>query len=419
MTTSVDIGGTTRTVARLFALDQDLIDNPFPTYQRMRDHAPVIRANSVVSVSKYADVKAVFRDPQTFSSVRHFGSRITARRAQLDPEQARKLDALVEHEGLWVSETDDPIHARLRRFVNTTFSAARVAEMRTEVEAITNELLNEVEANSEGHFELIRDFSFKLPLRVICRLFGASGPETEQIRAWSETIGEGLGTDYSNIDEAHDALQNFSTYVTGLIDQARSQGADGTTNLFTELMTPDAEGQVLSDEDLIAMYIQLLFAGHETTTNLIANALIALHENPAQRQILLKDQSMIRPAIDEFLRYCGSIHAVHRVAVRDCDINGFKVAKGESVRLLVAAANRDPEAFDDPDSLDVTRKNARQHVGLGFGIHTCLGQWLTRLESEVALTELFNRFPDLAIDGRYQMRRNLTLHGPAELNVKY
>ncbi|MET0952819.1 MAG: cytochrome P450 [Aeromicrobium sp.] len=418
MTTTID-DPTPALVSRLFALEQELIDDPFPVYRRMREDSPVIRASSVVTVSRYADVKAVFRDPRTFSSVRHFGSRVTARRAQLDPEQARKLDALVGHEGLWVSETDDPIHARLRRFVNTTFSAVRVAEMRTQVETITRELLDDVEQRADGRFELVQDFSFKLPLQVICKLFGATGPEIEQIRVWSEIIGQGLGTEYSNVDEAYDALQSFSAYVTDLIAQVRSGASGGPTTLLTELMAPDAEGQVLSDDDLVAMYIQLLFAGHETTTNLIANALIALHESPEQGRILRADPSLIRPSIDEFLRYCGSIHAVHRVAVSDCEINGFAIAKGESVRLLVAAANHDPSVFDDPDRLDVTRKNARQHVGLGFGIHTCLGQWLTRLESEVALTELFRRFPDLTVVGDYPMRRNLTLHGPEALHLTY
>lgn len=404
-------------VEQLFGLDQASIDAPFPIYKLMREHQPLFRSGSVVAVSRYADVKNVLRDATTFSSVRLDGSKVKLRRTELTPEDAFKYDALVGSEGMWVSEVDDPYHARLRRFVNAIFSAGRIAQLRDQVEATTRELLDEIDARGHEEFELISDFSFKLPLRIICGLFGATGPESENIRVWSEHMGEAIGTDYQNIDDAYDALVHFQGYVQGLIERGRA-GDGGGTELFLELMSADAEGQVLTDDELVAMFIQLLFAGHETTTNLIANAIIALQDNPDQLAILQGDPTLIRPAVDEFLRYCGSIHAVHRVATKDCEIAGFPVKAGETVRALVAAANHDPSAFEDPDALDVTRKNARQHVGLGFGIHTCLGQWLTRLETEVALTELLRRYPEMSIVGDAHMRQNLTLHGPRELRIQ-
>ncbi|MET0700275.1 MAG: hypothetical protein ABWY93_11455, partial [Mycobacterium sp.] len=197
-------------VRRLFSLDQALLDDPYPVYQLMRETAPVLRWGPIVAVARYEDAKAVLRDPATFSSVRSNGSRVSARRAQLDAETADKLDKLVAGEGLWVTNVDDPQHARLRRFVNSIFSAGRVADMRSQVEKVTHELLDAIDKRGGDEFELINDFSFRLPLQIICRLFGASGPETEMIRVWSEEIGKGIGTDYSNVDEAYEALQGFA-----------------------------------------------------------------------------------------------------------------------------------------------------------------------------------------------------------------
>lgn len=403
-------------VRRLFDLDQGLINDPFGAYRQMREESPVLRINNLVAVARYSDVKDTLRDPVTFSSDSHRGTRVQRLRAGLSASDATKLDDLVAHEGVF-TRTDDPEHARLRRFVNHTFSSARIAEMRDQVQQITDELLDEVDRRADGKVELIGDFAFKMPLRVITRLLGASGPDTEMIRRWSEIIGVAVGTEYSNLDEATEALDGFKEYVAGLI--ARGRAATKPTDLFGELVAKDNDGVFLTDAELTKMFVQLLFAGHETTTNLIANSIIALQENPDQLQVLRDDPSLMRPAVDEFLRYCGSVHTVHRVAARDCEIAGFPIAEGETVRLMLASANHDPAVFDDPDTLDVTRKNARNHVGLGFGIHTCLGQWLTRLETEVALGEIQRRYPRLALDGPWQKNRNLTLHGPARLDLTY
>ncbi|MET0886002.1 MAG: cytochrome P450, partial [Mycetocola sp.] len=403
-------------VRRLFDLDQELINDPFAAYRQMREESPVLRINNLVAVARYGDVKDAMRDPVTFSSDSHRGTRVQRLRAGLSADETARLDDLVAHEGVF-TRTDDPEHARLRRFVNHAFSAARIAEMREQIQDITGELLDEVDARDGNRLELIGDFAYKRPLRVITRLLGASGPETEMIRRWSEIIGVAVGTEYSNLNEASEALDGFKEYVAGLI--ARGRAVFTPTDLVGELVGKDHDGVYLTDVELTKMFVQLLFAGHETTTNLIAISIIALQENPDQSQILRDEPSLMRPAVDEFPRYCGSVHTVHRVASRECEIAGLPVFEGETVRLMLASANHDPEAFEDPDTLDVRRKNARSHVGLGFGIHTCLGQRLTRLEAEVALEALQSRYPRLALDGPWQKNRNLTLHGPARLDLTY
>ena len=403
-------------VDTLFSLDQDAINNPYPTYAIMREVLPVTRWGSMVVIARHGDVKNALRDPETFSSVRQYGSRVTARRAQLSPEDAQKLDELVTAEGRWMVQTDDPRHARYRRFVSHAFSSNRIAEMRHEVQSVADELLDIVDERGDGTLELVDDFSYKLPLRVICQLLGASGPDIQMIRVWSDAIGTGIGTEYSNIHEAYEALTNFREFVTGLIQRARAN-TDAATDLFSELVSTDDEGVYLDDDDLISMFIQLLFAGHETTTNLISNATVDLLRNPDQLQLVHDDRSLLRPAVEEFLRYRGSIQAVHRVATRDIEVAGSMIRAGETVRLLLGSANHDPSVFENPDVLDIRRGNARSHLGLGYGIHSCLGMWLTRLEIEVALDTLLTRYPDLALVGPVNNRLNFTLHGPGELHL--
>lgn len=403
-------------VASLFSLDQEAINNPYPTYQLMREKQPVIRSGPLVAVSRYEDVKSVLRDTTTFTSVRSRGTRVTARRAQLSPEDAEKLDALVASEGSWMVQQDDPEHARIRRFVNHAFSAARIAGLRDKITAISDDLLDTFDATGSDELELVSQYAYRLPLRVVCELLGADKSEIESIRTWSDAIGTGLGTEYSNIDEAFDALAQFKTYVTGLI--ARSRNDPDTTDLFSELVSTDDNGTFMDENDLTAMFVQLLFAGHETTTNLLGNALVQLLRHPDQLEILRADPSLIRPAVDEFLRFCPSIQAVHRVATKDCEIAGFPVKEGETIRILLASANRDDVKFDDPDTLDVTRKNAKQHVGLGFGIHSCLGMWLTRLEIEIGLSALIERYPSIELAEPVDNRLNFTLHGPGAVRLR-
>ncbi|MET0885995.1 MAG: cytochrome P450 [Mycetocola sp.] len=403
--------------ARLFSLDQELLDDSYPVYARLRDEAAVMRWGSIVAVACYDDVKDDLRDVTNLSSVRTVGSRHQARLKALTPAQAEKMRELMATEDRWLVQSDDPFHAGVRRFVNHAFSAAAIGEMRDDIVAITDELLDEAEGRDGSRLELVNDLAYRLPLRAVCVLLGADPQDEEKIRQWFDAIGEGLGTTYANVDEAHAALENFRAYVRAMIHKGR-EGV-GQTNLFASLVSTADDGTSLDEEDLVAMFVLLLFAGHEATTNLISNAVVPLLQNPDQLEVLRTSPDLIRGSVDEFLRYCTSVHAVHRVAAKDAEIAGFEVKEGETIRLLLGSANHDPAKFDDPARLDVTRKSAKQHVGLGYGIHTCLGMWLVRLEVEVALGALLSRYEQLEIVGSTAVRPNFTLRGPERVDLAY
>ena len=400
---------------RLYALEDDVLNNPYPLYAAIREHQPVLRVGPQVSVSRYEDVKNVLRDNETFSSDRRESSTVKARMAELTPEQKAKYEALLDYDSRIIPQMDEPQHGRMRRFVNETFSAKRIEAMRDQLFHIANTQLDQAVAKDGGRFDLIQDYSIHVPLRAICSILAVPESDAETVLAWGAEITKGIGTQFSNVDEAYEALMNFNVYVGDLIADARKH--PGGEDLISQLVVAtDDEGVHLTDEDLKGIFVQMLVSGN--TNTLIANAVIALDRNPEQKALLLQDLTRTRPAVEEFLRYCPSIHAIHRMSVEDTEIAGFPVRKGETIRLLLASANHDDAKFERAEELDITRKNARQHVGIGYGIHTCLGQWLLRLDAEAALMVLYERHPELRITGPVQNRKTFTMHGPQFLEVE-
>ncbi len=399
-------------VAAIFALQPAALLNAYPIYKRLRAAAPVLRVSSVVLVCRYADVIAVARDTETFSSARVGGSRYLARKAQLDEEGQLKLQELLDHEGLWLTETDRPDHDRLRGLANQAFTPRRIAEMREEIQAIADELL--IAPDESGSLELVSELSYLLPLRVICRILGVPAERGADVKRWSREIATAVGTEYSNVDSAYAALEEFREYVAELVAERRESGG---SDLFTALVAAEEDGERLSTDELVAMFVLLLFAGHETTTNLISNGMLALVRNPDQLQILRDDPSLTGKAVEELLRYCSSVHSIHRVATRDTELRGVRIDAGDTVRLMIAAANHDEDVFENPEVLDVRRHNAARHIGLGFGLHTCLGAWLARLETEIALTALITRYPDIRLTGEIEAIPNHVLYGPQQVHL--
>jgi cytochrome P450 len=398
-------------LSALFGCNLDLLSDPYPLYARLRAEAPVTHWNSVVVVSRHVDVLRVLRDPQTFSAQRGTGSRVARRKAELTPEQATRMQEIVDHESLWLPQTDDPQHKRLRGLASQAFTRRRVAEMRATVEQLVTDLLTP--ARERGALEFVREAAYPLPLLVVAGMLGASPEDAERIREWSDQIALSVGTTYANVDEAHAALQSFKAYVVELINERRG---GGRTDLFAALVNAEEHGERLSTDELIAMFVLLLFAGHETTTNLMTNAVVALLRNPDQLDVLRSDPSLVAPATEEFLRYCNSVHAIHRVATTDTVVGDVPVLAGTTVRLMLGAANHDEAVFADSERLDVRRTDVSRQVGLGFGIHTCLGAWLLRLETEVLVRALLD-LPTIEQTEPEVMRPNFLLSGPAALHL--
>lgn len=401
--------------ARFYALDEQLLRDPWPLYAQMRENQPFMRVGSAVVVTRYEDIKSIFREPATFSNRRHTGSRVMQKRATLSPDEVCRYDYLIELDVSHIGQNDPPDHTRLRRFVNHAFSARAVSAMRNQVTATAHALLDEVEAAGDEPFDLAA-LSWQLPFSVVCSMLQMPDAEVATFRGWAAEIRRGLGTNYDNLHEAYQATQNLERYVLELIQRRREAGSKGgSDDLVTNLLSKDVDGTRLTDRELVTMFAVMLTSGN--ANDMISNAVIALDRCPDQKELLRAQPELMKNAVEEFLRYCPSAHGVHRVAVRDCEIAGFLVHKGETVRLVVASGNHDPAKFDDPERLDITRQDARQHLDFGYGIHTCLGQWLARLDIDVALTVLYERYPDLRVAAPVRYRREYQFRGPERLFV--
>lgn len=402
-------------LAELFDRDPRALhdEERYRIYRELRHRAPVLDFGRMIVVSKYKDILGVVRDPETFSSKRHTGSIIDARVATLDADRGRRLRELVAFHGMSITEVDDPEHARLRGLVNHGFTPRRVAAMRDRLQELTDRLLQP--ADERGSIELVSELCYPMPLLVILAMFGVPLEDAEDIRVWSDEIALAVGSEYADVDRAYDNLAAFRAYVTEQIDQRR--GVPGYDDLLAVLMSAEEEGSSLSTEELVVLFVRLLFAGHETTTNRIANSMVALLDNPDQLQLLRDDPGFMRSANEELLRYRTSVQTLTRVATRDAEIGGVPVRAGQSVRLLVGSANHDEEVFDHPERLDIRRENANRHIALGFGIHTCLGAWLQRLESEVAIGTLLSRYPAMRLVDVCEPRPNFILSGPRSVHI--
>jgi cytochrome P450 len=312
-----------------------------------------------------------------------------------------------------------PDHTRLRGLVVKAFTARRVEDMRPKIQAIVDDSIDRV--IGQGRMDLISDFAFRLPVIVICDMLGIPETDREIFFKRERTGGRLLDPvplSRAEIDEANAAHANSEAYFQRLFDLRRREPGD---DLTTQLVQAEEAGSKLSNEELTANIILLFGAGHETTVNLIGNALLALHRNPDQLELLKSNLSLMPNAIEEFLRYDSSVQLTYHVAMEDVEIGGVKIPQGDNVMCLLGSANHDPAVYPDhPDRLDITRPNVRP-LSFGGGIHFCLGAQLARLEAEVALTTLLRRIPNLRIDDveNPKWRPTFVLRGLKELPASW
>jgi cytochrome P450 len=401
--------------AALLGNRPETLADPYPLFARLRAEAPVFRHEPVVVLTRYEDVAWVFRNEQHFRvNGSGSGRRYEAVVAGLPDVEADALREITAFEAHYVSRTDGEIHDRLRRIVHRAFTPRRISELEGAVRRYTCELLDAVDG--EQTVDLISAFAYRLPLMVIADMLGIPAEDREQIHVWSDLIGRNRGgTDPTAILPARDALRQFRAYVAELVAERCRRPVE--EDLVAALL--DArQGERLSETELAATFVVLLFAGHETTTNLIGNGLIALLRNRAQWQRLVDDPGLVPLAVEELLRYDPPVQQLTRVAAHDLTVRGEPIAAGETVVLTLAAANRDPEEFVNPDRLDVGRQPNR-HLSFAFGPHFCLGASLARLEGRIALEELTRRFPhvELASD-QLSFKDNIVLRGVRELPVR-
>jgi cytochrome P450 len=354
-------------------------------------------------VTRYADVRAVLGDPR-FS-----------RAAALDHDVPRLSERTDDAGG--ILSTDPPEHTRLRRLVAKAFTTRRVEQLRPRVVEIADGLVDAMVA-AGAPVDLVEAFAVPLPVTVICELLGVPYADRHQFRIWSEAVLSTTALPPATIREYRDALDG---YMSGLIARRRAEPSDA--DLIGALVKARDEDDRLSEREMVQLAVGLLIAGHETTASQLPNFTYALLTHPDQRKRLRAQPELVPAAVEELLRWVplGASSAFPRYATADVELSGGTVRAGEPVLASVAAANRDPRAFPDPDTIDLDRERVA-HVGFGHGVHHCLGAPLARLELEIALRTLLTRLPDLRFAGAESdipWKQGLFVRGPRELRVAW
>jgi len=386
----------------LRALPADFYANPYPVYDALRTHTPVRRMpDGSWFLTRHADLMAVYRDAQTFSS---------DKTVEFTPKY-RDAPLLLEHHTTSLVFNDPPRHTRVRKLIMGALTRRAIAEMEPGLVALVDQLLARI--GDQGGGDLIADFASAIPVEVIGNLLGVPHAERAPLRGWSLAILGALEPALTPQQQARgdQCVREFCAYLRGLIAQRRQHPGNPEQDVLTRLIqgeTGDPEGR-LSEQELLHNCIFILNAGHETTTNLIGNALLCLQEHPPARAALAADvlglahdaaglETCLTNAVDEFLRFESSNQLGNRRALRDCTVGGVALPAGALVTLCIAAANRDPAQFAQPHRLDLRRTDNR-HLAFGFGIHQCAGLSLARLEGRIALGRFLARFPLYRLTG--------------------
>ena len=391
-------------------LDPEVLANPYPLFRRLRSEDPVHWDAFLHTwvVTRYVDVLEVLHN---FSAERtHTPEKLEAMGlAQISP-----IAQLMVKQMLFM---DPPGHTRLRSLASYAFSPARVAVLRTHIREIVNRLLDTVQA--KGQMDIIADLGDPLPAIVTAEMLGVPLEDRHQLKAWSTNFAEMLGNFQHNPEHAARMLrtvQDMTAYFHDRIRELKNIPRDG---LVHSLMTAEIDGDRLTEEEVVATSIVTMVGGLETTTNLIGNGVLTLLRNPGEIERMQEDQSLIPSAVEEMLRYESPSQHTGRLAPEDVEWEGKLIRKGQAVMAVMAAANRDPDRFPDPDRFDVARTDNR-HLAFGYAAHFCFGAALARVEGQEAFEAMVRRLPGLELQpGPLVWRNNLGLRGLTALPVKF
>ncbi|MFJ3501558.1 cytochrome P450 [Streptomyces sp. NPDC090135] len=392
--------------------------DPYPAYAWLREHAPVHRTTlpsgvEAWLVTRYADARQALADQRLSKNPAHHDESPHAKGKTGIPGE-RKAE-LMTH----LLNIDPPDHTRLRRLVSKAFTPRRVAEFAPRVQELTDRLIDGFVA--KGSADLIHEFAFPLPIYAICDLLGVPEEDQDDFRDWAGMMIRHGGGPRGGVARS---VKKMRGYLAELIHRKREAPGD---DLISGLIKASDHGEHLTENEAAAMAFILLFAGFETTVNLIGNGLYALLRNPGQRGLLQAslaagETALLETGIEELLRYDGPVEmATWRYATRALTIGGQEIPAGDPVLVVLAAADRDPERFDGPDVLDLARRD-NQHLGYGHGIHYCLGAPLARLEGQAALATLLTRLPDLRLaadPAELRWRGGLIMRGLRTLPVEF
>jgi cytochrome P450 len=381
----------------LRSLPRAFYDDPYPCYASLREFDPVRRMpDGSILLTRYADCLQVYKDPVAFSS---------DKKAEFFPKYGDS--PLFEHHTTSLVFNDPPLHTRVRKLIIGALSQRAVESMEPALIELVDRLLDEIVARARRGetIDLIKHFAAAIPVEVIGNLLGVPQGERAPLRDWSLAILGALEPSLANeqLDRGNRAVTEFVAYLRTLVARRRAQPGDPATDVLTRLIQGESTAEPLSETELLQNCIFILNAGHETTTNLIGNALHALTLWPEQRALLIANPSLIKSAVEEFLRFESSNQFGNRMSTIETTIGGVTLPAQTRITLCIGAANRDPAQFANPDALEITREHNR-HLAFGSGPHQCAGLAVARLEGIVAIARLLARFPRYEIDHEKALR---------------
>ena len=391
--------------------DHEAIARPHQFYARLRREAPIAWSDQLRGwvLTRYEDVRAVLRNHEQWSSVRGDGARLGRR--------DMAIEEVAPPGTLTMLGADRPDHTRLRKLLSLDFTPNKIGRMLPRIETITRQLL--AGAAEKPAFDVAEELAVPLPVTVIAELLGIPPELGPQFKRWSDAATEPVAPNATSEDVAarNTEIVAFREYLEARIAERRTKPTD---DFIGRLVTAHEDEDKLSDAELLGAVNLLLLAGNETTTNLISNAVLALTRFPDQQRALRQRPELIDAAVEEFLRYDGSVQFTTRKAMHPTEIGGQHIEAGDSVILALASANRDEAVFDSPDTLNFFR-SGNKHLGFGDWIHICLGQFLARMETSVAIRELLIEFPEFELAGpeaEVVYRPNFNLRGPKHLPIR-
>ena len=371
----------------LATLTPGFLDDPYPTYRALQEFAPCkLMGNGQYFLTRYDDLNTVYRDTTRFSS---------DKTVEFLPKYGQS--PLFEHHTTSLVFNDPPLHTRVRRIIAGALTPRAINRLEPQLRALIDRLLDQM----DGEADLIADFASAIPVEVIGNLLDVPVEERGSLRDWSLAILGALEPSLSPTQEArgNQAVTEFTAYLETLVRRRRAAPGDPAQDVLTRLIQGEENGERLTAAELLHNCIFLLNAGHETTTNLIGNALVLLHDHPDQRARLHANPALIRTCVEEALRYESSNQLGNRITTEPLTLQGVDMPAGTQLSLCIGAANRDQAQFPDPDRFDIERTPNR-HLAFASGPHQCVGMTLARLEGSVAIAGLVARFPDYELSGR-------------------
>ena len=368
-------------------VSEDYLVDPYSVLAELRAQSPVHKnTDGTFVLTCYADIVQTYRDPMIWSS---------DKRATFKPKFGNT--PLFEHHTNSIVFIDPPDHTRIRRLFQSAFTRKALAAFVPRITSLVDEYLNRLE--DQGQMEVVEEFSFCLPIEVVCDLLGVPRQDREFIRGWANAILTALEPTLvqKQLDDGNQAVVDFKQYLRDLIAYRRAHPHDAQdTEVLTILADAEADGKRLTEIELLHQCIFMLNAGHETSTNMITHGIHEMLLNPDQIDLLSENPDLIEPMVEEVLRYQAPIQINNRRANSDQILSGVTIPADTTVHMMINAANRDPAQFSNPDRFDITRRPNR-HLSFGLGVHICAGNALARVEAQIAFQRLFRRFPKLAL----------------------